>query len=390
MSENSPAETLLSYEIGPIRPPSEAYSLLVRFTRNCPWNKCEFCHLYKGTRFERRPLADIKKDIDAIKTIQSRIVALSWQRGGGGKLSQGLTEEILAAPRYNDFFKSIAVWIYFGARNVFIQDANSLVMKKDDFVEAAQYLRQAFPTIDRVTCYARSQTIAQLYTVVDLRRLKEAGLTRLHLGLETGSDFLLRYMRKGTTKEQHIIAGRRIKESGIELSEYVIAGLGGKKWWREHALETADALNKIDPDFIRLRPLKIVKGMLLYSKVESGDFMVEDDEELLREERLFIEHLEGVETWVKSDHIMNLLEEVDGRLPGDKEKILSVIDRYFELSPEDRLVYRMGRRAGIYRGTDDLKDEVAFGRLKKTIDEMEKREPGSVERRLSFLLDQYI
>jgi radical SAM superfamily enzyme YgiQ (UPF0313 family) len=263
-------------------------------------------------------------------------------------------------------------------------------MKADDLVEALNYLRQAFPTIDRITSYGRSQTIAQLFSVDDLKRLKDAGLTRLHLGLESGSDFLLKFMRKGATKEQHIIAGRRVKEAGIELSEYVMPGLGGKSWRQEHALETADALNKIDPDFIRLRPLKIVKGMLLYSKVESGDFMMEDDEELLREERLFIEHLEDVESWVKSDHIMNLLEEVDGRLPGDKGKILSVIDRYFELSPEERLVYRMGRRTGIYRGVDDLKDEVAFRRLKKMIDEMEKREPGSVERRLSFLLDQYI
>jgi radical SAM superfamily enzyme YgiQ (UPF0313 family) len=280
--------------------------------------------------------------------------------------------------------------MYFGEKNVFIQDANSLVMKADDLVEALNYLRQAFPTIDRITSYGRSQTIAQLFSVDDLKRLKDAGLTRLHLGLESGSDFLLKFMRKGATKEQHIIAGRRVKEAGIELSEYVMPGLGGKSWRQEHALETADALNKIDPDFIRLRPLKIVKGMLLYSKVESGDFMMEDDEELLREERLFIEHLEDVESWVKSDHIMNLLEEVDGRLPGDKGKILSVIDRYFELSPEERLVYRMGRRTGIYRGVDDLKDEVAFRRLKKMIDEMEKREPGSVERRLSFLLDQYI
>jgi radical SAM superfamily enzyme YgiQ (UPF0313 family) len=390
MSENSPAETLLSYEIGPIRPPSEAYSLLVRFTRNCPWNKCEFCHLYKGTRFERRPLADIKKDIDAIKTIQSRIVALSWQRGGGGKLSQGLTEEILAAPRYNDFFKSIAVWIYFGARNVFIQDANSLVMKKDDFVEAAQYLRQAFPTIDRVTCYARSQTIAQLYTVDDLRRLKEAGLTRLHLGLETGSDFLLRYMRKGTTKEQHIIAGRRIKESGIELSEYVIAGLGGKKWWREHALETADALNQIDPDFIRIRTLKVTRGMLLHEKVASGAFVIEHDEEVLAELRLFIEHLEGIGSFVKSDHILNLLEEVEGKLPEEKKKILSVIDRYLALNEEQRLVYRMGRRAGIYRSTDDLSDVATYGRVERAIREMEEKGPGSVEQHLSLLLETYI
>ena len=390
MSENSPAETLLRYEIGPIRPPSEAYSLLVRFTRNCPWNKCEFCHLYKGTKFERRPLADIKKDIDAIKAIQSRIVALSWQRGAGGKLSQDLTEEIFAAPRYNDFFRSIAAWIYFGARNVFIQDANSLVMKKDDFIEALQYLRQAFPTIDRITCYARSQTIAQLYTVDDLRRLKEAGLTRLHLGLETGSDFLLRYMRKGTVKEQHIIAGRRIKESGVELSEYVIAGLGGKKWWREHALETADALNRIDPDFIRIRTLKVTKGMLLHQKVESGAFVMEHDEEILAELRLLIEHLEGVGSFVKSDHILNLLEEVEGKLPEDKKKILSVIDRYLALNEEQRLVYRMGRRAGIYRSTDDLSDVVTYARIERAIREMEEKGPGSVEQHLSLLLETYI
>ena len=383
-------ETPLRYEIGPIRPPSEAYSLLVRFTRNCPWNKCEFCHLYKGTRFERRPLADIKKDIDTIKAIGSEIVALSWQRGAGGKLSQGLTEEIFADPRCNDFFKSVAVWIYFGAKNVFIQDANSLVMKKDDFAEACEYLRQALPTIDRITCYARSQTIAQLYTVDDLRRLKEAGLTRLHLGLETGSDFLLRYMRKGATKEQHIIAGRLIKESGIELSEYVIAGLGGKKWWREHAVETADALNRIDPDFIRVRTLKVTRSMLLHQKVEKGDFVLEHDEEILAELRLLIEHLEGIGSFVKSDHILNLLEEVEGKLPEDKKKILSVIDRYFELNEEQRLVYRMGRRAGVYRGTDDLADVAAYERVKRAVRGMEEKEPGSVEQHLSLLLETYI
>jgi histone acetyltransferase (RNA polymerase elongator complex component) len=390
MSENGPAEALLRYEIGPIRPPSEAYSLLVRFTRNCPWNKCEFCHLYKGTKFERRPLADIKKDIDAIKAIQSRIVALSWQRGAGGKVSQSLAQEIFAAPRYNDFFKSVAVWLYFGAGNVFIQDANSLVMKKEDFVEALRYLRKAFPTIDRITCYARSQTIAQLYTVDDLKILKEAGLTRLHLGLETGSDFLLRYMRKGTTKEQHIMAGRRIKESGIELSEYVIAGLGGKTWWREHALETADALNRIDPDFIRIRTLKVTRSMLLHRKVESGEFVLERDEEILAELRLFIEHLEGIGSFIKSDHILNLLEEVEGKLPEDKKKILSVIDRYFALSEEQRLVYRMGRRAGVYRSTDDLSDATTYGRIERAIREMEEKEPGSVEQHLSLLLETYI
>ncbi|OPY61321.1 MAG: coproporphyrinogen III oxidase [Syntrophorhabdaceae bacterium PtaU1.Bin034] len=380
----------LQYEIGPIRPPSEAYSLLVRFTRNCPWNKCEFCHLFKGSKFERRPVAEIKEDIDTIKKIQDEIRALSWQKGDGGKLSQPLIEEIFASSRFNDCFRSVAAWMYFGGKYVFIQDGNSLVMKLDDLVEVLHYLTRTFPTIDRITSYGRSQTIAQLLSVDDLRRLREAGLTRLHLGMESGSDFILKYMRKGVTKEQHIIAGQRVKESGIELSEYIIPGLGGKKWWQEHALESADALNRINPDFIRLRTLKVTRSMLLYKKLESGDFIIEHDEEILKELRLLIEHLEGITSYIKSDHILNLLEEVDGKLPEDREKILSVIDRYFELSPEQRLVYRMGRRAGIYRSTDDLQDELTYARVRKAIREMEEKEPGSVERHLSLLLENYI
>ena len=280
--------------------------------------------------------------------------------------------------------------MYFGAKNVFIQDANSLVMKADDLITALQYLKKTFPTIDRITSYARSQTLAQLWSVEDLKRLKEAGLTRLHLGMETGSDFLLKYMRKGVTKEQHIAAGRMIKEAGIELSEYVVPGLGGRKWWREHAIETADALNKINPDFIRFRTLKVLKDMLLYKKMESGDFLLAHDEEILKELRLLIEHLDGITTQVKSDHVLNLLEEIDGKLPEDKQKMLDVIDRYFALTDEQRLVYRMGRRAGMYRSLDDLNDEVTFARLRKAIREIEEKEPGSIEKQLSLLLENYI
>ena len=388
MTEGSPER--LTYEIGPIRPPSEAMSLLVRFTRNCPWNKCEFCHLYKGKKFERRPKADIKADIDTIRQMRDAIQTLAWQRGEAGRVSQDLLREVFSDPRYNDFFRSVAAWMYSGARHVFIQDANSLVMKVSDLAETLLYLKTAFPSVDRVTSYGRSQTIAQLLTVEDLKRLKEAGLTRLHLGMETGSDALLRYMRKGVTKAQHIIAGRRVKESGIELSEYVMPGLGGKKWWREHALETADALNSIDPDFIRLRTLKVTKDMILYGKLESGDFLLQQDEEILTELRLLLGHLEGITSFVKSDHIMNLLEELEGRLPGDKEKMLRVIDRYFELGPEQRLVYRVGRRTGVYRSTDDLRDEVTYARISEAIREMEEKEPGSIEKRLSLLLEQYI
>ena len=380
----------LRFEIGPIRPPSEAYSLLVRFTRNCPWNKCEFCHLYKGKKFEKRSLAEIKRDIDTIKAISDEIVALSLKEGHSGKISERFVEQMFASQSFNECFRSVAVWIYFGANHVFIQDANSLVMKPADLIEALGYLKKTFPTIDRITSYARSQTLAQLWSVEELKRLNAAGLTRLHLGMETGSDFLLKYMRKGVTKEQHIKAGRMVKEAGIELSEYVVCGLGGRTWWREHALETADALNRINPDFIRFRTLKVVKGMLLYKKLESGDFLLPSDEEIVKEIRLLIEHLDGITSYIKSDHILNLLEEIDGKLLEDKQKILDLIDRYFALTDEVRLVYRMGRRAGIYRSLNDLSDEVTFARLKKAIHEIEEKEPGGVEKQLSLLLEHYI
>jgi radical SAM superfamily enzyme YgiQ (UPF0313 family) len=377
------------YEIGPIRPPNEAYSLLVRFTRNCPWNKCEFCHVYKGKKFGRRTLEEIKADIDTIKRIRDEVVAVSFGRGEAGRVTEATVEDVFSRTT-NEFMRSISVWLYFGGRNVFIQDANSLVMKVDDLVEALKYLKEALPTIDRVTSYARSQTIAKRWDVEDLKRLKAAGLTRLHLGLESGSDSLLKLIKKGVTKEEQIEAGRRIKESGIELSEYVVPGLGGRQGWREHALETADALNRINPDFIRFRTLKVTRDMPLYKRLESGELELEHDEEILKELRFMIEHLQGITSYVKSDHILNLLEEIEGKLPEDKEKMLAVIDRYFELPDEQRLVYRLGRRAGVYRSIDDLKDELTYFRYKKLLQEMEEKEPGSVERQLSLLLDHYI
>jgi radical SAM superfamily enzyme YgiQ (UPF0313 family) len=380
----------LRYEIGPIRPPNEAYSLLVRFTRNCPWNQCDFCHTYKGKRFEKRKLSDIKRDIDTIKAIQEDVIGLSRESGYEGKITEDLIDRIFADSHRNDCYKSVAAWLYFGGRNVFIQDANSLAMKPEIFIEALTYLKENFPSIDRVTSYARSRTIAKRLSLQDLKDMKAAGLTRLHVGLETGSDFLLEEMHKGATKEEHILCGKKVKEAGIELSEYVVLGLGGRKWWKEHALETADALTRINPDFIRFRTLKVLKDMPLYDKVAKGDFLIPHDEEVILEERLLIENLHDITSYVKSDHILNLLEDVEGKLPGDKEHMIAVIDRFLTLGSEQKLVYRFGRRAGMYRSLDDLRDELSYHRIKKAIKEMEEKEPGSVEKTLSLLLENYI
>ena len=380
----------LRYEIGPIRPPSEAYSLLLRFTRNCPWNQCAFCYLYKGRRFEKRTIEDIKRDIDTIKRIYDDITSLSLKKGFGGKITESLAEYIFSGSTYNECYRSVAVWLHFGGKNVFIQDANSLAMKPADFIEALKYLKEQFPTVDRVTSYARSRTIAKRLSIEDLKNMKEAGLTRLHIGLESGSNHILKYMNKGVTREEHVECGRKVKESGVELSEYVILGLGGKKWWKEQAIETAEVLNRIDPDFIRFRTLKVLKDMPLYEKFEKGDFSLPADQDILMEERLLIEKLEGITSNIKSDHILNLLEEVDGKLPEDKEKMISIIDEFLSLSDEQKLVFRFGRRAGIYRSLNDLNDELTFFKIRKQIREMEEKEPGSTEKTLSLLLESYI
>lgn len=380
----------LRYEIGPIRPPNEAYSLLVRFTRNCPWNQCAFCHVYKGRRFEKRSLDEIKRDIDTIKAIYNDIIALSWKQGYAGQITESLAESIFSESSFNECYKSVVVWLYFGGKNVFIQDANSLTMKPDDFISALTYLKQAFPTIERVTSYARSRTIAKRLSVDDLKAMKDAGLTRLHVGLESGNDFLLKYMNKGVTKDEHIESGKKVKESGIELSEYVVLGMGGRKWWKEHVNDTSDALNKINPDFIRFRTLKVTKDMPLFERLESGDFVLSSEEEIIEEERSLIEQLNGITSYIKSDHILNLLEEVEGKLPEEKGKMLGIIDDFTSLGDEQRLTFRFGRRAGIYRRLNDLNDELTYFKIRKQIREMEQKEPGSVEKTLSLLLENYI
>ena len=164
--------------------------------------------------------------------------------------------------------------------------------------------------------------------------------------MESGSDNVLALIRKGVTADDHIKAGLNIKKAGIELSEYVMPGLGGVQWTRDHALETARVLNEINPDFIRLRTLHVVPGTGLDELMQKGDFSPLTDEEILREIQLFLENLNVRETELASDHILNLLEELEGRLPEDKPKLLSIIQKYFELSAQDRLIYRLGRRSG--------------------------------------------
>ncbi len=361
------------FEQGPIRPPSEATSLLIRVSRNCPWNKCAFCHTYRGTKFELRSVDEVKKDIQIMKDIADKIDGLSWKLGEGGKVTRNVLRHIYNSQDfYHENIYSVAAWLYYGGENVFLQDANSLILKTPDLVSILDFLKEKFPDVQRITSYCRSHTAARK-SVAEFEQLRSAGLSRIHIGMESGSGEVLSLINKGVTAEDHIKAGLNVRTAGIELSEYVMPGIGGRKWTRQHALETARVMNAINPDFIRLRTLHVVPGTDLDALMEKGEFNPLHDDDILREIKLFIEYLDVQGTYLASDHILNLLEELEGTFPEDKQKILAAIEKYFELSPVDRQVFRLGRRSGSLSKLDDLADRDTYRRLKSVVDDYAAR-----------------
>jgi hypothetical protein len=332
-----------------------------------------------------RSAAEIKQDIRTARVIQDKIKALAGKPGGGGSLRE--TAAMVCNNPPNNAYRNVALWLYAGGKSAFLQDADTLIMKTAGLVEVIKFLKETFPGIDRVTSYARSKTAAKK-SAAELVELHAAGLSRLHIGLESGYDPALQLLDKGVTAADHIKGGKNVVASGISLCEYVMLGAGGRRMWREHALATARVLNEINPGFIRFRTLTVHDRMPLHNDVTSGDFVRSTDEEIVAEEKLLIENLD-CRASVASDHIINLLAEVEGKLPADKEKMLAVISRFQALSPEEKANFKLGRRLGIYSRLDDLNDahlreEVgqAMGRLGRD---------GSVSDEVIFrLMERYI
>jgi len=294
----------------------------------------------------------VKKDIDLVH----KYVTLVRDTTGDAKyFSQN---DIAAAaertePGEMPAFQAALHWIMGGMRSIFIQDANSLVIKPAHMIEILQHLKKCFPQVERITSYARSHTIARIKDP-DLKAIADAGLNRIHIGLESGSDEVLERINKGVTKAIHIKAGLKVKAAGMELSEYVIPGLGGKTLWKTHALETADALNQINPDFIRLRTLAIPNRLELYKDYSEGKFEKSSDLEIVKEILLFIENLEGITSIVKSDHILNLLQELEGKFPGDKAAMIGLLQSFLEMEPQQRCLFQVGRRMGVFTSLSDM------------------------------------
>jgi len=281
----------VSYDPPPYRPPSEASSLLLRVTRGCPWNQCTFCSMYKSLRFEKRPVEEVFQDIDTLRQFSGA-----------------------------------------GAPTVFIGDSNSLVLESKTLIEILQHLYKAFPSVERVTSYARARTLSKK-SMEELKEIRRAGLTRLHIGLETGDPELLEEIKKGATPEQMVEGAKRAKEAGFEVSLYVLAGIGGEKKWKQHAEGTAEVINQIDPHFIRIRTYVPTPFSPLWDKVQDGTFELASAETILMEQRRLIELLD-VRSEYLSDHISNYVP-VYGQLPKEQASMLQTIDQALDILRKD-------------------------------------------------------
>jgi len=279
-----------------IRPPSEARSLLLRVVRGCNWNRCRFCGIYDlfETPYSLRSLDEVLKDIDALTAT------------------------------YGDIF-----------RTAFIGDANPLDLDTDFLVRVLTHLREKFPRVERVTSYARASSL-QKKSVEDLLAIHEAGLDRVHVGLESGSNKVLKFQMKGTSQKQLIEAGNKAMESGLELSYYFLSGLGGQDLWEEHAIESAHVFTRVKPHFIRVRRLFIHPASTLMEKVRSGEFTQQTPEGTVLELRLLLENIDAERSTFTCDHANNFLP-VHGTLNGDKGEMLGMIDKFLALPKARRM-----------------------------------------------------
>ncbi len=276
----------MRYE-GPIyRPPSEADSLLIQVTVGCPHNRCTFCLVYKQTRFKVRPVPDIKADLEEARRL------------------------------YGDAISTL----FFPAGNTIATPAEALA-------EICRFSRELFPGLKRITVYGSSQFIHRKGPE-KLKMLAGAGLTRIHVGVESGDDEILDRVKKGATADIHIAAGRLLREAGIENSAYVVLGLGGEDRTESHARKTAQVINEIQPEFLRLRTFVPKVNTPLLEDVLAGRFKMLGPHAVIRET---IAMLEGIScpTRVVSDHYTNYLN-VSGRIPDDQDAMLKTLHQALE------------------------------------------------------------
>ena len=273
----------MRYEGVVYRPPSEAGSLIIQATLACPHNKCAFCGMYKGRKFRVRAVEEVIEDLDIALHVHGRD----------------------------------------GVHTIFLADGNTAVLPAEKLVAIGEAAKARFPGLQRITMYGSAKFLVKK-SLDEWRRVAEAGITRIHSGLESGDAETLRSINKGVTPDEAVEAYRHVMSAGIELSAYIMVGVAGTERWREHALGSADVLNQAPPSFVRLRTFVPQPGTPWHDRWAQRELSLLSAHEALQETRLLIEHLQGP-TALLSDHVSNFLD-VHGRLPEDQAAMLAQID----------------------------------------------------------------
>ena len=282
------------------RPPSEAYSLIVQVTVGCSHNKCAFCNMYKDKKFAITPIEQVMED-------------LAWARSKYSRIER-----------------------------IFLADGDALILPTEHLMQILDYIRVHFPECERVSTYASPRSILGK-TPEDLKRLRKAGLAMAHLGLETGNEALLKKINKGVTVAQQVECGRKLKEAGMILSVTAINGLAGSNGdWQSHAIDTAHALSAMRPDYIALLTLRIYTGTPMHSWIESGELVMPQPMELIRETRLFLSEIDCPGAVFRSNHASNYLV-LKGNLNEDRDAMIAQCDAALRGEAQLRKYVELGR-----------------------------------------------
>ncbi|MGE4214186.1 MAG: radical SAM protein [Anaerotignaceae bacterium] len=333
-----------TFETGHIRPPFHANSLLLRITENCTWNKCNFCTLYKGGRFKTRSVDVIKKEIDNVAYYRDMI--LKHRIGDGEFDMDRVTWEYsgIGNAQEKDCYAMVFNWIRTdGMQSVFLQDANTLVLKPSVLADIIAYLKKALPSLTLVAAYGRADTLINI-SPEEFLLLREAGLTMIHSGYESGCDEVLKLLNKGTNSQQQVIAGQRIKKAGFNFNVFYMPGSGGKSLSHKNAIETAEVINAVNPDFVRIRTFVVKEGSPMWEMQKNGEFQECGDIEKVMELREMLSAVKNCNGYVISDHIINLLPEIEGWMDKDMKGILAHIDRFMNLPEKERRRFQLARR----------------------------------------------
>ena len=270
------------------RPPSEADSLLLQATIGCSHNRCTFCAMYRDKQFRVRRLEDVLEDIAAAREYHGPDV-----------------------------------------RRVFLCDGNALILPTPHLLRILNALERAFPDLQRVGVYANARDLVSK-SVDELQELVRHRLSLFYLGLESGSDAILRQIDKGATADEMIAGVRHGMAAGMKSSVIFLLGLGGRKLWQENAVESARAVSQMNPNYLSALTMTVVPGTPLARQLKSGEFELPEPAEFAAELKLFLEQVDVKATVFRSNHASNYVP-LDGRLPRDKERLVAELAEAIKL-----------------------------------------------------------